>query len=168
MPKARLAETTDLASLLELYRISEVSAIARPPSRAEQVWQEMLAQPGLAVLVSGEGDRIAATCVLITAPNLLREGRRHGFLENVVAHPELRGRGHGRAVVSAALELAWSWECHHVLLQSGRADPSVHRFYEGLGFEAGWRTAYVVHRPRAPLTSVGEADAIGACDNILP
>jgi hypothetical protein len=30
--------------------------------------------------------------MLITAPNLLRGGRVHGFLENVVTHPECRGQ----------------------------------------------------------------------------
>jgi GNAT superfamily N-acetyltransferase len=98
------------------------------------------------VFVSCDGDRIGATCMLITAPNLLRGGRRHGFLENVVAHPEMRGQGHGKAVVQAALAQAWASDCHHVLMQSGRADPGVHAFYEGLGFEPGLRVAYVARR----------------------
>jgi hypothetical protein len=34
--------------------------------------------------------------MLVMAPNLLRGGRHHGFLENVVTHPELRGQGHGK------------------------------------------------------------------------
>src|SRR6516164_4790626 len=46
--------------------------------------------------------------MLITAQNLLRSGRRHSFL----THPDLRGRGHGRAVVQAALTHAWASDCH--------------------------------------------------------
>src|SRR5262249_39949465 len=95
-----------------------------------------------------------ATCMLVTAPNLLRDGRRHGFLENVVTHPELQGRGHGRAVVEAALAHAWSVDCHHVLMQSGRADPRVHRFYDQLGFKPGLRTAYALNRPAVPSARV--------------
>ena len=86
--------------------------------------------------------------MLITAPNLLRSGRQHAFLENVVTHPDFRGRGLGRAVVLAALAAAWEQDCHHVFLQSGRDDPRVHRFYEGCGFEPGLRTAYVAKRPK--------------------
>ena len=142
----RLAQATDLLSLLSLFDVSEVSAVAQPPERAEGIWQETLAQPGVHIFVSDDGDRIAATCMLITAPNLLRGGKRHGFLENVLTHPELRGRGHGRAVVRAALEHAWATDCHHVLMQSGRADPRVHAFYEGLGFKPGLRVAYVATR----------------------
>ncbi|HTW69490.1 MAG TPA: GNAT family N-acetyltransferase, partial [Acetobacteraceae bacterium] len=88
--------------------------------------------------------------MLVMAPNLLRGGRRHGFLENVVTHPELRGQGHGSAVVLAALEHAWANDCHHVLMQSGRADPRVHAFYERLGFRPGLRVPYVAMRPAPP------------------
>jgi GNAT superfamily N-acetyltransferase len=147
MSVARLARLSDLPSLLSLFEVSEVSAVAQPRESAESIWQETLARPGVHVFVSDDRDRIAATCMLVIAPNLLRGGRCHGFLENVVTHPELRGRGHGRAVVMAALEHAWRIDCHHVLMQSGRADPRVHAFYEQLGFRPGLRVAYVAMRP---------------------
>jgi GNAT superfamily N-acetyltransferase len=130
MPNARLAQTSDLASLLELYQFSEVSPSVESKERAQQIWAKMLSHEGVAVFVSCVDAKIVATCMLITAPNLLRAGRQHGFLENVVTHPEFRRQGHGRAVVSAALAAAWTKGCYHVLLQSGRADPRVHRFYE--------------------------------------
>jgi len=147
MPDARLAQAADLNSLLDLYRASEVSSPAEPIERAETIWLEMLSSSGVAVFVSTAGERIVASCMLIYAPNLLRAGRQHGFLENVVTHPEFQGRGHGRAVVNAALAEAWRRNCYHVLMQSGRKDPRVHRFYERCGFEPGLRTGYVVRRP---------------------
>jgi GNAT superfamily N-acetyltransferase len=147
MPSARLAQVSDLERLLDLFRVSEVSSTAQPPDRAEHIWSEMLASKGVAVFVSDADAKIAATCMLITAPNLLRSGRGHGFLENVVTHPEFRGLGHGRAVIRAALAEAWARDCYHVLLQSGRKDPRVHRFYESVGFDPGVRTAYVAKRP---------------------
>lgn len=150
MVSVRLACFSDLPSLMALFAASEVSAAAQPMARAESIWRESLAQPGLYVFVSDDGARIGATCMLVTSPNLLRGGRRHGFLENVLSHPELRGQGHGRAVVEAALAHAWSVDCHHVLMQSGRADPKVHQFYERLGFKPGLRTAYVAMRPTVP------------------
>jgi len=147
MPKARLAQPSDLRPLLDLFRGSEVSPVAEPIAHAERIWTEMLARQGVAVFVSDAGARLAATCMLISAPNLLRGGRGHGFLENVVTHRELRGQGHGRAVVGAALAEAWARGCHHVLLQSGRQDPAVHRFYESCGFRPGVRTGYVANHP---------------------
>ena len=144
---ARHARAGDLAGLLALFAVSEVSAVAQPSERAERIWQETLGHPGVQLFVSDRDGWIAATCMLIMAPNLLRGGRRHAFLENVVTHPAMRGLGHGKAVVQAALAFAWASDCHHVLMQSGRADPAVHAFYRGMGFEPGLRVAYVVRRP---------------------
>jgi ribosomal protein S18 acetylase RimI-like enzyme len=141
---ARLARAADLPSLLDLFAASEVSPVIQPFERAERLWLETLERPGIYVFVSEEGVRVAAACMLVTAPNLLRQGRSHGFLENVVTHPNFRGLGHGTAVVRAALAQAWAADCHHVLLQSGRTDPRVQRFYEHQGFVPGRRTAYVV------------------------
>jgi GNAT superfamily N-acetyltransferase len=147
MPDARSARPDDLPSLLALFAASEVSAAAEPGERVEQIWLKILAREGVEVFVSEADARIVSTCMLIAAPNLLRSGRQHAFLENVVTHPDYRGRGFGRAVVLAALRTAWAWDCHQVLLQSGRSDPRVHRFYEGCGFAPALRVAYVAKRP---------------------
>src|SRR6266852_424439 len=147
MPEARPAQANDLDSLLALFRVVEVSAFAKPRERAERIWSEILSQDSVAVFVSDADSAVVATCMLITAPNLLRAGRGHAFLENVVTHPEFRGRGHGRAVVRAALGMAWAKNCHHVLMQSGRKDPRVHRFYESCGFRPGVRIGYVAIHP---------------------
>jgi GNAT superfamily N-acetyltransferase len=146
MHAARPAIASDLTSLLELFRASEVSAAAEPFERAAQIWTAMLAHPGVDVFVADRERQIVATCMLITAPNLLRGGRGHGSLENVVAHPDFRGRGYGRAVVAAALQVAWAKDCHHVLLQSGRKDARVHHFYTSCGFVGGLRVGYVAQR----------------------
>jgi GNAT superfamily N-acetyltransferase len=147
MPTARIAQVADLSRLLALFEASEVSAVAQPRERAERIWATILARDGVTVFVSDAGDRLAATCMLITAPNLLRAGHGHAFLENVVTHQDFRGQGYGRAVVQAALAKAWAEDCYHVLLQSGRIDPRVHRFYESCGFEPGVRIGYVARRP---------------------
>ncbi len=118
MRLATLARASDLARLLDLFRASEVSSIAEPTDRAERIWSELLAHEGVATFVADAEGKLAATCMLITAPNLLRGGRGHGFID-----------------------------CYHVLLQSGRKDPRVHRFYESCGFESGVRVGYVARRP---------------------
>jgi len=147
MANARLANADDLSSLLALFADSDVSRSVEPRARAEQIWAQMLAREGVAVFVSDAESRIVSTCMLITTPNLLRGGRQFGNIENVATHPGFQGRGHGRAVIEAALAEAWKQDCHQVLLQSGRADPRVHRFYEACGFVPGLRTAYCARRP---------------------
>ena len=155
MPTVRLAIEGDLASLLELFACAEVSAHAQPIERARAIWAETIASDAADVFVAIEGERVAATCMLITAPNLLRGGRRLGVLENVVSHPDFRRGGYGRAVVEAALQAAWDKDCFHVLMQSGREDPAVHQFYKDRGFLPRLRTAYVVHNP-----ALGDVDAL--------
>ena len=146
MTSARLVNAGDLGALLALFADCDVSKSAEP-ERASTIWAQILAREGQAVFVSDEDSRIVSTCTLITAPNLLRGGRQHGILENVATHPDFQGRGHGRAVVAAALAEAWKQDCHQVLMQSGRTDPRVHRFYEACGFVPGLRTAYAARRP---------------------
>ena len=146
-PVARLASASDLDGILRLFEAAEVSRSAEPRSRAEQIWLETLSRTGVNVFVSEAKQTIAATCMLIVAPNLLRSGRQHAFIENVVTHPDHRGQGHGTSVLSAALQLAWRENCHHVLLQSGRQNPRVHAFYRKVGFTPELRTAYVANRP---------------------
>ena len=147
MPVARLAVRSDLDGLLALFRAGDVSATVEPLEHAQAIWATLLDRAGASVFISEQDGKIVATALLVTMPNLLRGGRQHGFLENVVTHPDCQGKGHGRAVVSAALSEAWAADCHHVLMQSGRKDPRVHRFYERCGFEPGLRTAYVARRP---------------------
>lgn len=147
MPTARPAIASDLTGLLALFEASDVSDHAEPRDVAERIWEQTIGRDGLAIFVSDADHRTVATCMLVTIPNLLRAGRKHGFVENVMTHPLYQRRGHGRAVVAAALAEAWKQDCHHVLLQSGRADPGVHRFYESCGFVPGLRTAYAARRP---------------------
>lgn len=147
MAVVRPAEETDLQGLVELFGSADFSPVANPITEAQRIWLEILARSGVTVFVSDAAEMLAATCMLMTVPNLLRRGRAHGFIENVATRPEFRGQGHGRAVVMAALARAWEENCHHVLLQSGRKDPDVHRFYESCEFESGLRIGYVAHRP---------------------
>lgn len=145
---ARLALPSDLDGMLSLFAQSEVSAAVQSREQAKHIWQRTMASDSVAVFVADVLGCLVATCTLITAPNLLRGGQQHGFLENVVTHPNKRGLGYGRAVVRAALDHAWTCDCHHVLMQSGRTDPRVHSFYESLGFLPGLRIGYVAMRPR--------------------
>ena len=147
MFNVRVAGQSDLSGLLDLFQVSEVSQFVQPMERAKQVWEQTLKSESIVIFIAEIDEIIASTCMLITAPNLLRQGRSHGFLENVMTHPSYRGRGLGKAVVSEAINHAWAVNCHHVLMQSGRPDPKVHRFYEQIGFKPGLRVGYVVTRP---------------------
>ena len=103
MPHARLAQTADLIPLLDLYRASDVSSPAEPIERAEKIWREILSGNGVAVFVSTADARIVASCMLISAPNLLRAGKSHALSRKCrdpsrIRRPRSRPRrGRGRA-----------------------------------------------------------------------
>lgn len=149
MPTVRLATSGDLASLLELLPHANPLMPPLSEEKARSIWSEMMSHPSVFVFVSESQGKIVASCMLVTAPNLMRGGRCHGFIENVVTLRDFRRRGYGEAVMTAALEKAWAEDCHHVLLQSGRKDPGVHRFYQQCGLEPGLRIGYVARRPEA-------------------
>jgi len=76
MPLARPAVLTDLDSLLDLFEQAPVSQHVTPIETARKIWMQTLEQDEVDVFVSDKDSRIVASCMLITAPNLLRDGRK--------------------------------------------------------------------------------------------
>ena len=153
MPEARLAVSSDLKSLLELYLHLNPNMPELTDQKAEAIWADTLARNGTFIFVSDAGSEtetnLVASCMLITAPNLMRGGRGHAVIENVVTHADYRRQKYGKSVLEAALSKAWELDCYHVLLQSGRKDPGVEAFYESCGFIPGIRIGYVAQRPNS-------------------
>lgn len=147
MPTVRPAIAADLTALLALYRHLNPEMPELAPEAAARIWRETLAQPGLTVFDAPVDDTLAATCTLITAPNLMRGGAPYAFLENVVSHSDYRRRGFGQAVIDAALEAAWAQGCYQVMLLSGHQNASAHAFYRSCGFTADHKAGFVIRRP---------------------
>jgi GNAT superfamily N-acetyltransferase len=145
----RRALSSDLAALEELYVHLNPDRPTLSSETARRIFDQILTRPGCHLFVCAVGDALAATCMLATVPNLMRGGRPHALLENIVTHPLYRRQGHGRAVVAAALAAAWDEGAHHVLLMSGRQDPAVRLFYESCGFEPGVKAGYVAWSPNS-------------------
>jgi GNAT superfamily N-acetyltransferase len=101
------ARPTELCSCPENYGVSVLPELCSwPENDGESAQRFRKRRQGrfFVVFVSDEDARIVSTCMLITAPNLLRGSRPHGMIENVVTHPACQRRGHGRAVIGAALD----------------------------------------------------------------
>jgi len=145
----RRAVWADLASLRALYLHLNPNTPPLSEDTALAIWCDMLARQGVTVFVREVQAQLVATCMLITAPNLMRGGRPHGLIETVVTHRDFRRQGHGRAVVRSALDAAWAEGCHNVMLLTGRIDPAVLRFYKSCGFQAGVKTGLWALRPAA-------------------
>ena len=150
MYSARDLEYDDLDRLISLYEHLHASDDPLPSRlEVEGIWKRLCESPGhLYFGVDLEG-QLVASCTVTIIPNLTRGARSYGLIENVVTHADYRRLGLGRAVVSRALEQAWSRGCYKVMLMSGAARQSIHSFYEALGFDRDAKQAFVMRPDRA-------------------
>jgi GNAT superfamily N-acetyltransferase len=138
----------DLSGILELNR--HLNPDDQPlPDRAtvEAVWAEIVASKATTCLGGFVANVLASTATVTIIPNLTRGCRPYALVENVVTHSAHRRNGYGRAVLSAALDLAWSKGCYKVLLLTGSDDENTLRFYERTGFNPGEKRAFVARPP---------------------
>ncbi|WP_426142613.1 GNAT family N-acetyltransferase [Pseudomonas sp. DWP3-1-2] len=57
------------------------------------------------------GQQLIATCTLVIIPNPTRAGMPNALIENVITHPGQRNAGHGKAILTKAVELACAANC---------------------------------------------------------
>ena len=142
----RTATRDDLPSLTRLYAELNPDDEVLKRELAAKTYDQILAHPGLTIFIATRNEQALATATLVVVPNLTRGGKPYAIIENVVALREFRGQGLGRAMVKHAIETAWGAGCYKVMLLTGRADPDVHRFYEGCGFIQN-KTGFQIRRP---------------------
>jgi GNAT superfamily N-acetyltransferase len=130
----RPAVPHDLASLLALYRELNPADPQVSPQTAHARYHAMLSHPGLHVFLGLSADVAVSTATLLVIPNLTRNARPYGLIENVVTLSASRGKGYARAVIRHAVAHAFAADCYKVMLLTGRQRPEVHRFYESCGF----------------------------------
>lgn len=142
----RSALEVDLPGLLALY--AELNPEDLPLPHAADVWQEILDQPGLDVLVVEVGGVLAAACTLVQVPNLTRGGRPFALLENVVTLAVYRRQGLGRMLVEEALRRAWVGGCYKVMLFTSARMPGALDFYRSCGMQDQGKTAFLARAPQ--------------------
>lgn len=142
-----MAASDDLPELLSLYRYLHANDPVLSADDFQEHWAAILASPLLHYVMARAEDRLVSTCALTLVPNLTRGARPYGLIENVVTHPDWRGRGIGTAVLHHALVLAWAADCYKVMLLMGRPDEATLGFYERAGFDRGEKTAFVAKPP---------------------
>jgi GNAT superfamily N-acetyltransferase len=138
----RPARPDDLLGVLDLYRHLNPDDPQPDADKAESAWSALM-ESGLAtVMVADAAGELVSTCTLVIIPNLTRGVRPYGLIENVVTHPGHRRTGLGQAVLSAALNAAWSADCYKVMLATGSRQAETLRFYEEVGFKRGGKTFF--------------------------
>ncbi|GLO72636.1 acetyltransferase [Phaeobacter inhibens] len=141
----RTASAEDIDALLDLYALLSPGDERCIPELAEENIRRISQIAGSAVLLGLLEDKVLTTCTTIVIPNLTKGGRPYAIIENMVTHPDARGKGLGTTILDAACDRAWENGCYKVMLSTGSARRSTLSFYENAGFEQS-RTGFQKRR----------------------
>lgn len=131
----RRACREDLPELVQLYRHLVPDDVPVSNERAEEIWERFSHYGDSGIFLGLIDGRQAATCTLVVVPNFVRSGASYALIENVVTHAHFRGQGHGKAVLLAAVDAAWSLGCYKVMLLTSSKEPATLGFYRNAGFQ---------------------------------
>lgn len=124
----------DLPALSDLYQHLNPDDVRCPPDVAVANLDQLHQWPGCAVLLGRVDGVPVASCTVVVVPNLSRGGAPYALIENVVTHPDHRRRGHGQAILAAAVARAWAQGCYKVMLLTGTSKQGTLDFYVRAGF----------------------------------
>lgn len=143
----RRATRDDFSAVMALYRQLNPDDPALSDGSDRAVFEQILDDPALTILVLEQHGRVVGTTYLNVIPNITRSASPYAIIENVVVDAPLRGTGVGKSLIAATLQEAWKAHCYKVVLTTGSKNPNTHAFYRAGGFSADARTAYTACRP---------------------
>ncbi len=134
---------SELDSLLALYLYLHEDAIPEKNQHLRRAWEQILHDENHHILVNEIDGKIVASCVCVIIPNLTRNVRPYAFVENVVTHPDYRGRGCATACLNYAREIARKENCYKMMLLTGSKEEATLRFYKKAGYNSIDKTAFI-------------------------
>jgi N-acetylglutamate synthase-like GNAT family acetyltransferase len=138
----RFAEEHDFEGIMNLLRQLNPDDPVINDGRDKVIFERILKQSNLRILIQEENGKIISTCYLNIIPNLTRDASPYAVIENVATDAEFRNQGFGKKMMVFALESAWKAECYKVMLQTGSKKESTHKFYASCGFVGGEKFAF--------------------------
>ena len=150
----REAAEADLAQVLQLYTFLHNNECPTIDTKIERIWSGFVNDPNHHLLLGFEGDssedkpgqngcKAVSSCVCVVVPNLTHQQRPYALIENVITHPEFRGRGCATALLNAARDIAVQANCYKIMLMTGSKLESTLRFYERAGYNSADKTAFI-------------------------
>ena len=99
-------------------------------------FDRLAADPNNRLLVAEQDGEIVGTLQLTFLHGLSRQGATRALIEAVRVNAPWRGKGVGRRMIEAAIDMARAEGCAMVQLTTDKSRKDAHRFYESLGFVA--------------------------------
>ena len=108
--------------LMELYlHLHETSV---PPAELTRpLWERLVNDPDYHLIAAEEDGKLVSTVTCVIVPNLTHGPRPYAWVENVVTHPDYRGRGLATACLEYAKEIAKRENCYRLILMTGSKLP---------------------------------------------
>jgi GNAT superfamily N-acetyltransferase len=138
-----IAGKEDLSNILKLYEQLNPEENIINTEDAKEIWK-IIEQNDIKYFIAKEGGKIVASCYIAIIPNLTRNGKSIGFIENVITDKEYRRKGIGKNVMEMAIKYAKENNCHKILLQSSNKRKEAHKFYENIGFDGNSKKAFEI------------------------
>lgn len=129
----RDAVATDLNALRRLYRQlhpDDTTSVDELAAALHALQESSCAR----VRVASRHGQVVGTVTLYILPNLTRNGRPGGILENIVVDHACRREGIGAILLRDAERIAASRGCYKLALSSADHRLDAHRFYETHGY----------------------------------
>lgn len=128
--------------LMELYLHLHETEIP-PAELTKDLWERLVNDPDYHLIAAEEDGKLVSTCTCVVIPNLTRGPRPYAWVENVVTHPDYRGRGLATACLNYAKEIALRESCYRLVLMTGSKLESTLRFYERAGYNRTDKTGFI-------------------------
>ena len=141
--KYNIAGKEDLPMILKLYEQLNPEENIINIEHEKNIW-EIIEQNNIKYFVAKENNKIIASCYIAIIPNLTRNGKSIGFIENVITDKNYRRKGIGKNIMEMAIKHAEENNCYKVLLQSTNKRGEAHKFYEDIGFDGDSKKAFEI------------------------
>jgi len=138
-----IAKKEHLPMILELYKQLLPEEIPLDINSANKIW-EQIEKNDIKYFIAIENNKIISSCYLAIIPNLTRNGKSNGFIENVITDEEYRKKGIGKKVIEMAIEYGKQNNCYKIILQSSYKRKENHIFYTQCGFDGDSKRAFEI------------------------
>lgn len=139
----REAEFDDLEGLLSLYTHLHSNAMPEINAEITALWRGILADSNHHIIVGLVSMEIVSSCVLVIVPNLTHGQRPYALIENVITHPQHRGRGYATNILGYAKRIAERRSCYKIMLMTGSKNPATWEFYQRAGYNCNDKKAFI-------------------------
>ena len=139
----REASEDELHELLGLYLFLHEDSIPEDSERLAETWRRIMQDDLHHIIVRTSEGRIVSSCVCVIIPNLTRDVRPYALVENVVTHPDFRGRGYATECLGYAREMAQAAGCYKMMLLTGSKNEKTLDFYRRAGYNSEDKTAFI-------------------------